>query len=234
MGQVFQFKQFAVDQNNCPMRINTDGVLLGAITNEKNPKNILDLGTGTGVIALMLAQQYTDANVWAVEIDHLASETGKMNFANSPFTERMNLVHTDIFQWNTSDEFDLIVSNPPFYINSLHNPDERKKIAKHADDTFFNGMMQFAHKHLSEQGNLQIIVPIEHLDFLLEDASANGLHLNKQINIHSFDDSDCFRCILKFSREDLPMEESRFVIYKDRGVYSEAYKGLLQPYFLAF
>jgi len=234
MGQVFQFKQFAVDQNNVPMRINTDGVLLGAQAEAESVNRILDIGTGTGVIALMLAQRFEDAEVWGVEIDDLAAKTARMNFDQSPFTNRMHLLHSDIFHWKNDLQFDLIVSNPPFYINSLHNPDERKKIAKHTDDTFFIGMLEFAAKHLTEQGSFQLIVPVELEDFLKTEAGKLGLVWDGQVNIRSFADSESFRCIIRFARQSSEQKTEEFIIYKGRGIYSDAYNHLLQPFFLAF
>ncbi|PRD33426.1 UNVERIFIED_CONTAM: tRNA1(Val) (adenine(37)-N6)-methyltransferase [Trichonephila clavipes] len=246
MGQVFQFKQFAVDQNNVPMRINTDGVLLGATAGfhreeavdgtAVNPgsMDILDIGTGTGVIALMLAQRFEQANVWGVEIDELAAETAGMNFKQSPFKDRMQLVHGDIFHWQTELQFDLIVSNPPFYLNSLHNPDQRKKVAKHTDDTFFKGMIKFASERLKPDGQIQLIVPIEMEQFLIDEAVEHGLEWNGQCNIRSFEDSDSFRCIISFARKAHQPKTEEFIIYKGRGIYSDAYNHLLEPFFLAF
>ncbi|WP_313368078.1 tRNA1(Val) (adenine(37)-N6)-methyltransferase [Sphingobacterium mizutaii] len=234
MGNIFQFKQFSVNQEHCAMRINTDGVLLGAFAEQEQANAILDIGTGTGVIALMLAQKYPQAQIWAVEIDKLASQRAAENFQASPFQDRLSIVHSDIFHWKTDLEFDLIVSNPPFYINSLHNPDQRKKVAKHTDVEFFKGMFHFAAGRLSSMGKLQIVVPIELLDFMVAEAKENQLFLNKQINMQSFVDSEPFRCILSFQREEINPQQQTFVIYQERSQYSEAYKQILQPYFLAF
>lgn len=234
MGNIFDFKKFSVNQEGCAMRINTDGVLLGAFAEKTSAKNILDIGTGTGVIALMLAQKYEDAQVWAVEIDKLASIRAEENFKSSLYKDRMSIVNSDIFHWNTDLRFDLIVSNPPFYINSLHNPDQRKKVAKHTDSEFFKGLMKFSAQHLMEDGKLQIVVPIELLDFLINEAVSNGLNLIHEINIQSFKDSDPFRSILSFKKETHKLTKESFILYQDQSVYSDAYKSLLKPYFLAF
>src|SRR3954467_12793908 len=124
---MFQFKQFAIDQTGCAMKINTDGVLLGALAEADKPQHILDIGTGTGVIALMLAQRFTIAMVDAVEIDEQAAETAKSNFENSVFANRVNL-YAEGFESYLSrldKQYDLIVSNPPFYINSLESPEAK-------------------------------------------------------------------------------------------------------------
>ena len=119
------------------MKINTDGVLLGAIAGEGEPLNILDIGTGTGVIALMLAQRFTDAKIDAVEIDEQAAITAKNNFSNSPFKNRLTLYANgfeQFFEDYPGKRYDLIVSNPPFYINSLQSPGVKTNLAKHAAD----------------------------------------------------------------------------------------------------
>src|ERR1700756_535530 len=121
---MFRFKQFSVDQAGCAMKINTDGVLLGAMAGHANPLRILDIGTGTGVIALMLAQRFGNAQIDAVEIDAIAAETAARNFQNSDFCAQLH-IHpvgiTDYFEANAGEKFNLIVSNPPFYINSLES-----------------------------------------------------------------------------------------------------------------
>src|SRR3569832_358514 len=122
MSGFFHFKQFNVDQTGCAMKINTDGVLLGALADANSPKTILDIGTGTGVIALMLAQRFTRAKIDAVEIDEQATETAVRNFADSPLAERLTVYpfgFVDFFDKYPGRRYDLIVSNPPFYINSL-------------------------------------------------------------------------------------------------------------------
>ncbi|WP_312138545.1 methyltransferase [Sphingobacterium sp.] len=235
MGSIFQFKQFAVDQQDCPMRINTDGVILGAHAYADSPKHILDIGTGTGVIALMLAQRFEQATVTGVEIDELAAHTALENFKASPFVDRLELVNSDIFLWTPAISYDLIVSNPPFYINSLHNPDARRKTAKHTDVTFFEGLLDFVALHLNSTGKLQIIVPVELKDFLVSMAASKGLHLLEELKIRSFDDAEPIRLILSFTKTQIEEFSSEdFVIYKSRGEHSDVYRQLLKPFFLAF
>jgi tRNA1Val (adenine37-N6)-methyltransferase len=116
---IFKFKQFEVDQAGCAMKINTDGVLLGASANHPAPKIILDIGTGTGVIALMLAQRFPSANIHAVEIDEQAAETAGKNFQLSVFNDRLTINNIAIEQYSHSGQFDLIVYNPPFFFYFL-------------------------------------------------------------------------------------------------------------------
>ena len=139
MPSVFHFKEFSVDQADCAMKINTDGVLAGALSENEDPRFILDIGTGTGVIALMLAQRFASAKIDAVEIDQQAAEAAETNFLNSPFAHRLHCYSSsfeDFFSASTI-KYDLIVSNPPFFIGSLQNPDKRKSMARHASHDFF-------------------------------------------------------------------------------------------------
>ena len=234
MGNIFHFKQFSVDQNNCAMRINTDGVLLGALAAAENPARILDIGTGTGVVALMLAQRYENAEVFAVEIDALAAQQANKNFDNSPFSARLTLTHANIFHYQVNTPFNLIISNPPFYTNSLHNPDPRKKVAKHTDNLFFGNLLEFARKNLHQHGTIQMIVPGDLLDLLEVEAIKRQLYLTQKLAIRSFAHSDVIRYILSFSPLKTALKLEEFVIYQEKSVHSEAYKTLLKPYFLAY
>ncbi len=134
---VFRFKQFEVDQSGCAMKINTDGVLLAALAESISPKEILDIGTGTGVMALMLAQRFPEANIEAVEIDEFASATAHKNFLNSPFSERLAVKNVSIEQFQSQHSYDLIISNPPFFVGDLKNVNEKKGMARHTDADFF-------------------------------------------------------------------------------------------------
>lgn len=234
---MFRFKQFSVDQSNCAMKINTDGVLLGALVEMNNPKSILDIGTGTGVIALMLAQKYNNAVIDAVEIDKDASETAQQNFNNSIFKKQLRVYQTNIklfFKADPPKKYDLIISNPPFYINSLLSPAEKKSLAKHADLLFFETLLQNIPSHLSANGCFWLILPVEVAQITRELALQNRLYCIKLIKIKSFKDSEVHREIICFGLEEVFFDTEDFIIYDSIGVYSEGYRTILQPYFLAF
>jgi tRNA1Val (adenine37-N6)-methyltransferase len=237
MSNIFRFKQFNVDQSGCAMKINTDGVLLGALAEADQPKTILDIGTGTGVIALMLAQRFNEARIDAVEIDPVAAQTAEKNFINSPFSERLSVYPRDFeqfFEVNSDKEYDLIVSNPPFFINSLKSPESKKELAKHTDDYFFKKLIKDAAAHLRPEGCFWLIIPLTIADFVFYLAAEKKLCLQKRINVKSFDDSTPHRVIACFGFEKVSTEISKLVIYKSAGNYSEEYTKLLKPYFIAF
>lgn len=235
MGVVFKFKQFEVNQRDCAMKINTDGVLLGAMVGADNPERILDVGSGTGVIALMLAQRFPSAIVDAVDIDETAYKRTQENFRQSKFNERMNAHHGDFEVVKEIEAYDLIVSNPPFYINALHNPDNRKRLARHTDLVFFRRLLHFSKNRLSQSGTLQLILPTDLSEDIMPHAQGEGLILINEIRIQSFYESEPIRKILTFSKQGLCSRETTdFVIYQKKGVYSEAYQRLLKSFFLGF
>lgn len=234
---MFRFKQFSVDQSGCAMKINTDGVLLGAMATHSHPNRILDIGTGTGVIALMLAQNFIDAQIDAVEIDPLAAATAGRNFENSAFRKKLHVHPVSIDEYldqHPDEKFDLIVSNPPFYINSLQSPKEKKKQAKHTDVNFFEGLIQGIALHLTPEGLCWLILPVETAAEVKLLAKQSGMALTRQINIKSFEDSAPHRELVCFGFSGEETEASEFVIYQSAGVYTDAYKQLLKPYFIAF
>jgi len=219
------------------MKINTDGVLLGTLVDAGNPSSILDIGTGTGVIALMLAQRFISAMIDAVEIDKSAAQTAKKNFSNSPFAGKLNIYPTgfeDFFDTNPDKRYDLIISNPPFYINSLKSPHANKELAKHTDIAFFERLIKSVAQHLTPQGTFWLILPIDIVQLISALAADNGLFPQKTINIQSFPHSDSHRLIVRFGFNRVSTEIAKLSIYKTENNYSDEYKKLLQPYFIAF
>ncbi len=237
MNQIFRFKQFSVDQSGCAMKINTDGVLLGAITEADDPLSILDIGTGTGVIALMLAQRFANAKVDAVEIDLDAAQTAGRNFNNSPFAERLTLYADDFeiyFNQFAERKYDLIVSNPPFYIDSLKSPGAKKTLAKHTDIDFFERLINGIAGHLMPDGCCWLIFPATSVEMVLGLAEACLLYPQKVINVLSYPHSPAHRVIICLGFDRVSPQISSLTIYREIGVYSDEYQGLLKPFFLAF
>jgi len=216
------------------MKINTDGVLIGAMSNHNNPKNILDIGTGTGVIALMLAQRFPDANIHAVEIDGQAAKTAERNFQQSPFNRHLTISNIAIEQYIHSEQFDLIVSNPPFFVNDLKNEEVRKGIARHAALDFFNLLIEKCAQLLTSNGKLWLILPVKQAkEVVLKSAEVN-LSLCGRINLRSDKSKAAFRQIICLSKEPLPLKESDFCIYESLKQNTTEYKNLLKDFFLAY
>lgn len=219
------------------MKINTDGVLLGALAAVNQPENILDIGTGTGVIALMLAQRFANATVDAVEIDKAAAHTARINFQNSKFNDRLALyAHSfeDYFENHAQKKYDLIVSNPPFYINSLESPEAKKNMAKHADGDFFEGLIKAVANRLTHTGTCWLILPLDTAELVKTIAQQNNLHLQKTIAIKSYPDSKPHREMLVFGLNDAMSNDEEFVIYREEKVYSDEYQNALRDFFTIF
>jgi len=231
---IFKFKQFAVDQTGCAMKINTDGVLLGATVSHPSPQRILDIGTGTGVIALMLAQRFPGANIHAVEIDEQAAKTAERNFQQSPFNHRLTINNIAIEQYIHSEQFDLIVSNPPFFVNDLKNEEVRKGIARHAESDFFDRLIEKTAGLLTANGKLWLILPVKQAQMVIARGALLNLKPCVQINLHSDKNKATFRQIVCLSKAQLPCTETDFYIYESLKENTVEYKALLKDFFLAY
>ncbi|MDP9076169.1 MAG: methyltransferase [Bacteroidota bacterium] len=211
-------------------------MLLGAIASNDHAERILDIGTGTGVIALMLAQRFTDAQIDAVEIDLSAATTAAKNFKNSAFKERLNIFRESIeefFNEYPDNTYDLIITNPPFYLNSLESPKEKKTLAKHTDADFFEGLMKGIAAHLSPEGLCWLVLPAQTAALIKDLAKQNRLCQHKIIEVRSFEHSEPHRNIVCFGFDEVVLTETAsFTIYEAASVYSDQYKALLYPFFL--
>lgn len=236
MSKIFQFKQFSVDQTNCGMKVNTDAALLGSLIQNEFVERILEIGTGTGVISLMLAQRYPDALIEAVEIDAAAAETARVNFLNSPFTSKLTLINTSFEHYfaSCSNKYDLIVSNPPYFINSLKSHEPSQRLARHTNKDFFVKLISGAPEHLTATGSLHLILPLDTAEIVKNLLTGSELHTHETLYIHSFPDSKPYRCILVIGQMEKREESRKFVIYEKQNVYTEEYRALLKEYLTIF
>ena len=234
MCNIFKFKQFEVDQTGCAMKINTDGVLLAALTDGIGCENMLDIGTGTGVISLMLVQRFEHAKIHAVEIDSEASATAEKNFRNSIFTERLSISNIAIEHYSNDKKFDLIISNPPYFVNDLRSAEEKKGIARHANDQFFEELIAKVDELLAPEGCFWFILPVKQADLLIKEAKRYDLSVSKQILLHSDQSKSAFRWIICLNRFKNEAEIVPFYIYEAKNIYTTSYKKLLKDFFLGY
>jgi len=233
---MFQFKQFSVEQDRCAMKIGTDGVLLGAWTPiENNPFSILDIGTGTGIIALMLAQRSNAEQIDALEIDEEAYEQATDNFENSPWNDRLFCFHAglDEFVEEPEDEYDLIVSNPPFYGEDYKSDNEQRDLARFQDAMPFEELIEAADLFLSENGIFSVIIPFKEENFFLALAKEYELYPLKITRIKGTPASEIKRSLLAFGRTeiiDLPIDE--LIIETERHIYTPEYIELTKAFYL--
>ncbi len=234
---IFHFKQFSVDQSGCAMKVNTDGVLLAALVEAENLKQILDVGTGTGIIALMLAQRYPKVRIDAIEIDGKAAQTAQENFNNSPFVDRVTLYSQsfeEYFDQYPQTKFDLIISNPPFFINSFKSNTATKGLARHTDKQFFHRLVSQSATYLNESGLLTLILPIDTAELVCKIAYEHHLHLQNEVIISSFSNSTPHRTIISFGLHPQTKTIKPFVIYDEPKVYSKEYSTLLKDFLTIF
>lgn len=233
---MFQFKQFSVEQDQCAMKIGTDGVLLGAWTPiENNPYSILDIGTGTGIIALMLAQRSAAEQIDALEIDEKAYEQAVDNFENSPWSDRLFCFHAalDEFVEEPEDEYDLIVCNPPFYIEDYKTNNEQRDLARFADAMPFVDLIEAAALLLSENGIFSVIIPFKEEENFLAVAKEYELFPIKITRVKGTLTSEIKRCLLAFSRNKIanfPVDV--LIIETARHIYTSEYIALTKDFYL--
>jgi len=232
----FQFKQFTVRHDQCAMKVGTDGVLLGAWANVSQCNRILDVGTGSGLVALMLAQR-SQALIDGVEIDEAAYKQATQNVAQSPWCKRIQTYHDSFqnFANNKFGSYDLIVSNPPYFQNSLKTPEIKRTQARHTNELNYAELIYFSAALLSEVGILAIIIPSESFETMKQLAVSENLHLKHITRVKPLPEKNFKRVLLEFSKEkQLNFSEDELVIELQRHIYSEAYINLTRDFYLNF
>jgi len=217
------------------MKIGTDGVLLGAWTPiENNPFSILDIGTGTGIIALMLAQRSSAEQIDALEIDEEAYEQATDNFENSPWNDRLFCFHAglDEFVEEPEDEYDLIVSNPPFYSEDYKSNDDQRDLARFQDAMPFEDLIEAAALLLSENGIFSVIIPFKEEENFIAIAKEYDLHPLKITHVKGTPTSEIKRSLLALTRNETSALTNELVIETARHIYTPEYIALTQDFYL--
>jgi tRNA1Val (adenine37-N6)-methyltransferase len=230
----FRFKQFTVYQNKTAMKVGTDGVLLGAWADISNTSNILDVGTGTGLIALMLAQRST-ARISAVEIDEDATNQARENFVKSPWNQRIELFYQSFsdFANQSVQKFDLIVSNPPYFSNSLKNPDSKRTLARHNDSLNLKDLLATAREICNSDGKICLILPVDSEKELYQVAENCQLYINEKVYVKPSPAKNPKRILIKVSQTKAVTQISEMNIETDvRHYYSDEYIDLTKDFYL--
>ena len=230
----FSFKQFTIHQDKAAFKVGTDGVLLGASAHISGVRRILDIGTGTGLIAIMLAQR-CDANIVAIEPDHDSYIQCLENVTLCRWKPRIKVENSDLQNYQSSEKFDLIVTNPPFFADSLKNPDPRKSSSRHNDTLTNDALLSGASGLLAEGGRLQVIMPYVEGNLLISEAHGHGFYCNSILKIRPLPTSDIRRMILTFSKQRLnPTEKFLTIEHGKRHEFTEEYKDLTKDFYLKF
>ena len=240
----FQFKEFIVHQHKSGMKVCTDSCLFGAWIADKiafnsssekeqgSPSKILDIGTGTGLLALMLAQKST-AEIYGVEIENNAFEQAKENFSASPWTNRLKAFHSDIKEFDPSEKFDLIISNPPFFENDLKSTTHHKNLAKHHDGLLLKDLLISIENLLTELGKFALLIPFNRDEEIISLAETLGFFLEEKILVKQTPKHDYFRAMHLFGRGKKEVKKSaEIIIRNEKGLYSAEFQFLLQDYYL--
>lgn len=231
----FQFKQFRVNQEHSAMKVGIDGVLLGAWANVDNCNTILDIGTGTGLIALMLAQR-TQARITAIEIEKNAAKEATENVAQSPWKDRVEVQHVSLqkFVADTTSHFDLIVSNPPFFQNSLKAKNESRSLARHSDSLPYKVLLNAVAHLLTEEGRCAFIFPESSLNEITNLARINKLHITRITRVSPNKQKPTNRILIEMGKKEVSTTSNFLSIYNPDGSWNATFKQLTRKYYLNF
>ncbi|HEY3405646.1 MAG TPA: methyltransferase [Ohtaekwangia sp.] len=232
-GKYFQFKQFDVHHDRCTMKVGTDGVLLGTWVNIRNATRILDIGTGSGVIALILAQRSAaETGIDAVEVEEQDATQAMENALGSPWPKKIKIHHTSIQQFTTRKKYDLIVSNPPYFINSQQPPDAKRIQARHTVTLNHTDLLRAVTNYLHPSGAFNIVLPFtEGLQFI-DLARTFALHCSRQWSFRTRNEKPIERWLLEFSSEVKTMETGEILLYDRDTNWSESYRNLTRDFYL--
>lgn len=231
---VFRFKKFQIEQEKSAMKIGTDAVLLGAWALHPNPQRILDIGTGTGVISLMLAQRYPDATIDAIEIDPLAAEEAKINVEKSKFNQQIQVQAIDLKNFTSESNYDLIVCNPPFFLlNKKNKGNKSRQQAREATHLPLDELITRSAKLLKPNGTLTLIYPFHNENELLSLAKEQQLTAQRICYIKGTYTSSIKRILVELSyRKETLTEKNILVLEEERHLYTEAYRCLVKDFYL--
>lgn len=233
--KLFRFKQFTINQDRCAMKIGTDSVLLGAWTPiDHNPSSILDIGAGTGVLSLMLAQRCEAMIIDALEIDDDAYEQCVENFENSPWSDRLFCYHASLeeFVAEIEDTYDLIVCNPPFYANHYKTDDTQRDLARFQDAMPFDHLLESVSKLLSKNGRFSVIIPYQEEEKFTDLAETYGLYPNEFLRIKGTVTTKIVRSLMSFSFNQSAIKTNELIIETGRHQYTQEYVNLTKDFYL--
>ena len=234
---MFHFKQFDIEDNGATMKVGTDAVLLASVcaknhnTNTSNIR-ILDIGTGCGIVALIMAQKFKNAIVDAIDIDVRSIELASRNFVSSPWSVRLNALQCSLQDYTANEAYEIIVSNPPYFHNSLKNTTTRKTLARHDDSLPLDSLFSKVKQLMAEEGSFTMIYPQQHAEEPVKYAEQNGLYLNGKTNIMDNSKSRLKLSVMTFKNTAIRYTERDLVLHAPSGIYTEEYRQLVSDLYL--
>ena len=237
----FQFKQFTIHQDRCAMKVTTDACLFGAWIAEEvksqklKVKSVLDIGAGTGLLSLMVAQKNSEMKIDAIEIDNEAAEQAKTNIESSPWKEQINILQDDIKGFSFEKEFALIISNPPFYEKEIRSAADSKNVAHHSENLTLKELLEIIKNNLSKTGSFFLLFPYKRNEEIKKLLKDHELNISKILFIRQSVKHDYFRIMLKgklSDQENMETEFNEMSIWDDDQQYTTEFKQLLKDYYL--
>ena|SRR6188508_2700191 len=237
----FQFKQFTIHQDQCAMKVTTDACLFGAWVAEEvrsqgsGVVSSLDIGAGTGLLALMLAQKNSGMKTDAIEIDKDAAEQAKVNVGSSPWEEQINIIQDDVKEFSFEKEFDLIISNPPFYENKIRSATDSKNVAHHSENLTLKELLAIIKDNLSNAGSFFLLLPYKRNEEIIKLLKDHELNISKILFVRQSVKHNYFRIMLKgklSDQENIETEFNEMSIWDDSQQYTDEFKQLLKDYYL--
>lgn len=224
----FQFKQFSIDQTVNAHKVGTDSMVLGAWI-KGDFKHILDIGTGTGILALMQAQNHPDANIIGIEPNEKSCQEAESNFKNSPFNNRLNTENSSLQKFNSDSLFDLIICNPPYFVDSSLSDDQSKNSARHTIDLSILELYKYAYSLLADKGQLSLVIPTDISETHVSFAKANKLFPSDILIIEN-EDGKAIRHVITFKKQEGILIEQSMIVKYASGLYSKAYVELTSEF----
>ena len=229
---MFQFKKFTVHQDRTAMKVGTDGVLLGAWCDLTNVYELLDVGTGTGLIALMAAQRDPDIHIDAIEIESQAFKQAQENFIESPWHDRIDIFNTSLQDFLPHKQYDCIVCNPPFFNNSTKAPENNRSLARHTDTLSHSDLLKHASRLLKETGHLCLILPTQEAQHIQDIANQFGLFPKKTTTVYPTPTKAAKRLLIHFTKQKLEIINDEIILELERHKYSPQYIELTRDFYL--
>jgi tRNA1Val (adenine37-N6)-methyltransferase len=229
----FDFKQFRINQGQCGMKVTTDGCFFGAVIETAGHQKVLDIGTGTGLLSLMIAQRNPELKIDAVELDEAAFTQARQNFSNSPWSESIHIFHSPIQVFQPNTKYDLIVCNPPFFRQSMKGDSPQKNKAIHNESLSFEDLVSNIDRLLTPSGTCWIMYPAYEMSLLCTAAKTIGFYPSTEIILRNKEGKPVFRSITSFKRKvNAKSEPIHMTIRDQEHQYTPSFKKLLQPFYL--
>lgn len=232
---VFSFRQFDVDDSGCGMKICSDSVLLAAwfATAYPQARSVADIGTGSGVLALIAAQVCAGARVTGIELDPAAAAAARANFGRSPFAERLRVEECDFALWQPCEgRYDLVISNPPYFTTGEQSADAARAAARHQSALGYASLLRRVPALLADGGHLGMVSPAELERDIIFEAELSGMKLRRILRVHTSPRKPCTRLLWDFSVTDGPLEDARLNLRDASGAHDSAYVALVNPFYL--